>query len=103
MRRYITQGIVLTRTDYAEADRILSFLTSDHGKVRAIAKGVRKERSKMAGGVELFCVNELSFIKGRGEISTLVSSRLIKYFETIVKDINRTMYGYSFLKLLNKI
>lgn len=98
-----TNGIILARTNFQEADRILTVLTPDQGKLRLIAKGVRKERSKMAGGVELFSVNELSFIRGRGEIGTLVSSRLVTHFGTIVKDINRTMYGYEFLKLINKI
>ncbi|MDO8591465.1 MAG: DNA repair protein RecO, partial [bacterium] len=71
MNRYVTQGIVLSRTDFGEADRILTFLTNDHGKVRAIAKGVRKSKSKLAGGIELFSISDLTLIIGRGEINTL--------------------------------
>lgn len=103
MKPAVTNGIILARVNYQEADRILTLLTPAHGKLSLMAKGVRKERSKLAGGVELFSVSELSFIKGRGEVGTLVSSRLIKHFGTIVKDIERTMYGYDFLKLMNKI
>jgi len=51
MKRINTHGIVLARTDFGEADRILTFLTPDNGKVKAIAKGVRKQKSKMAGGI----------------------------------------------------
>lgn len=103
MKPVVTRGIVLARVNYQEADRILTVLSEDQGKLRLMAKGVRKERSKLAGGVELFSVSELSFIRGRGDIGTLVSSRLNTHFGTIVKNIERTMYGYDFLKLMNKI
>ncbi len=99
----ITRSIVLVRTNYQEADRILTLLTPDQGKVRVLAKGVRKSKSKMAGGIELFCIAEIGYIKGRGELCTLTSARLIKYFDTIVQDINRTMLGYELIKLLNKV
>ncbi len=102
MKQIITKGIVLTRTNYQEADRIMTLLTPDQGKVSVLAKGVRKGKSKMAGGVELFSISEISYITGRGELSTLTSARLIKHFDTIVKDINRTMLGYEVIKLVHK-
>ncbi|MDO8591452.1 MAG: DNA repair protein RecO [bacterium] len=102
MNRYVTQGIVLTRTDYGEADRILSFLTSDHGKVRAIAKGVRKSKSKLAGGIELFSLSDLTLIIGRGELHTLISSRLVRHYGNIVKNIERTNLAYEMLKNINR-
>jgi DNA repair protein RecO (recombination protein O) len=102
MNRINTQGIVLTRTDYAEADRILTFLTPDNGKVSAIAKGVRKQKSKLAGGIELFSVSDISYIIGRKEISTLTSTRLVKHYGGIVKDIDRTSSAYDILKTINK-
>ncbi len=103
MKVIITNGVVLARVNFQESARIVTILSSEQGKFRVIAKGVRKERSKLAGGIELFSVSELSFIRGRGEIGTLVSSRLIKHYGNIVNDIERTMYGYDFLKLINKI
>jgi DNA repair protein RecO (recombination protein O) len=98
----VTTAIILGRTDYGEADRILTLLTPDHGKLRLLAKGVRRVKSKMAGGIELFSVSEITFIKGRGEIGTLVSTRLIKHYEHIVSNLDRTMLGYDLLKKLNK-
>ncbi len=105
MKQLVTTGIVLARTDYGEADRILTLLTPDLGKVRVIAKGVRRIKSKLAGGIELFSVSNISYItntRGRSELGTLVSSRLIKHYGTIVQDINRTMLGYDLIKRLNK-
>lgn len=99
----ITTGIVLARTDFQEADRILTLLTPDKGKLRVIAKGVRRQRSKLAGGIELFSISELSVLPGRGELGTLISSRLKKHYGNIVTDINRTMLGYDLLKRMNRL
>jgi DNA repair protein RecO len=103
MNQIITSGIVLSRTNFQEADKIMTLLTPDHGKVSVLARGVRKSKSKLATGIELFSVSEISFIRGRGELSTLVSARLKKHYGNIVQDINRTMTGYELIKLLNKV
>lgn len=102
MNQLVTQAIVLGRTDYGEADRILTLLTPDYGKLSLMAKGVRRVKSKLAGGIELFSVSEITFIKGRGEVGTLVSTRLGKYYEHIVSDLDRTMVAYDLMKQLNK-
>lgn len=98
----ITTGIVLARTDFREADRILTIITPDQGKLKIIAKGVRRLRSKLAGGIELLSVSNLSVIPGRGELGTLISSRLVEHYGNIVQDINRTMISYDFLKRINR-
>jgi DNA repair protein RecO (recombination protein O) len=102
-QQIVTTGIVLARTDFQEADRILTILTPDHGKLKAIAKGVRRPRSKLAGGIELLSVNDLTLLPGRGEFATLISSRLQTHFGNIVKDIQRTMLAYDFLKRINRV
>lgn len=104
MNQLTTEGIILQRTDYGEADRILVMLTPDSGKVHLLAKGVRKVKSKLAGGIELFSVSHVTYIKSRKEhgLGTLVSTRLVKHYGNIVKDINRTMFGYELIKQLNK-
>lgn len=97
-----TKGIVLSRIEYGEADRIITVLTSDQGKLSLIAKGVRKLKSKLAGGVELFSVNEISFIRGKGEVDTLISARMGENFAHIISDIERVQTGYEILKKINK-
>jgi DNA repair protein RecO (recombination protein O) len=98
----VTKGIVLRRLNYAEADRILTFLTPDQGKVTAIAKGVRKSKSKLAGGIELFSISDISYIPGRREIGTLISARLEKHYDNIVKETTRTNIGFECIKTINK-
>jgi DNA repair protein RecO (recombination protein O) len=102
VKQFVTRGIVLARTDYGEAARILTLLTPDHGKLRLMARGVRKPKSKLAGGIELFSTADITFIRGRGEIGTLISARLIKYYSTIVQDIGRVQLGYELIKILHR-
>ncbi len=73
------------------------------GKVTLIAKGVRREKSRLAGGVELFSVSEISFVRGKSDISTLTSSRLIEHFDSIIKDYSRTLVAYDFLKWIGAV
>lgn len=102
-QQIISLGIVLARTDFQEADRILTFITPDHGKQRVISKGVRRQRSKLAGGIELFSISDITILPGRGELGTLLSARLKNHYGNVVKDIRRTMLGYEMLKRMNKL
>lgn len=103
MSQQITaKGIVLSRVNYGEADRILTLVTPDHGKLRLMAKGVRRSKSKLAGGIELFSVSQITFIRGRGDIGTLTSSRLSAHFGHIVQDYERLQFGYEAIKQINR-
>ena len=102
MNQLTTTAIILSRTDYGEADRIITLLTPDWGKLTLLAKGVRRIKSKLAGGIELFSVSEITFIKGRGEVGTLVSTRLVQHYKRIVGDLDRTMLGYELIKKMHK-
>lgn len=102
MRQQTTSGIVVGRTNFGEADRLLTVVTSDQGKLRLIARGVRKAGAKLAGSIELFNVSEITYILGRSEIMTLISARLKTHFKNIITDIERVNYGYVMLKLIDK-
>lgn len=101
MKRVVTTGVVLGRINFGEADRIVTVITPDQGKLRLMAKGVRKSSSKMAGGIELFSTSSLTFIPGKRDISTLVSSRLVTHYGDIVRDLTRTTLAYEVLKKIN--
>lgn len=102
MKQLTTKGIVLRRTNFGEADRIITVLTTDEGKIRLLAKGVRRIKSKLAGGIELFSINDLTFMRGKSELGTLISSRLVTNFGRIVSDVDRTMFAYEVLKTIDK-
>lgn len=102
MNSYVTKGIVLGRTKFGEADHIITFLTPSHGKVKAIAKGVRKPKSKLAAGSQLFSINDLKLLVGKGEIQTLMSARSTISFGNIVKAAERIHVAYEAISLINK-
>jgi DNA repair protein RecO (recombination protein O) len=64
-RRYVTEAIVLSRFDYSEADRILTLITPAGGKIKAIAKGIRRPTSRIGGSVEPFAELRLALAVGR--------------------------------------
>lgn len=101
MNRHNTKTIILRRVDYEEADRILSVITPEHGKLSLFAKGARRAKSKLAGGLELFCVSDVTFIDGKSDLKTVVSARLDRQFTDIVKNVDATMATYDFLKLID--
>lgn len=103
MNQLLTTGIILRRIDYGEADRIITLLTPDHGKLRLLARGVRRVKSKLAGGIELFSISHITYIKGKGDMGTLVSTRLITHYSNIVSDIGRVQLGYELIKQLDKV
>ena len=86
MRDLKTKAIVLKRTDYGEADRILQVLTPE-GKFSVMAKGVRRSKSKLAGGVELFSVSEVVIHEGKGELGILTSAKLLEHYDAFVGDL----------------
>lgn len=101
-QQQVTEAIVLARTNYGEADRIITLLTPENGKLRLMAKGVRRVKSKLAGGIELFSVSSITYIRGRGNIGTLVSARLVTHYGHIIQNIDRTMLGYELIKQLHR-
>lgn len=54
MPLYQDEGVVLRTVKLGEADRIVTLLTRDHGKIRAVAKGVRRTKSRFGGRLEPF-------------------------------------------------
>lgn len=103
MKSTRTRGIVLRRTNYGEADRIVLFLTPEHGLLSVIARGVRREKSKLAGGIELFGVCDVTLHTGKGDLAILTSARLETYFSEIIKDYHRLEFGYEAMKHIRRV
>lgn len=96
-----TQALVIRRTNYGEADRILKLLTPD-GQLSAMARGVRREKSKLAGGIELFAVSDVTLHRGKGDLDILTSARLVKFYSHIMEDYDRLQFGYEAINLVTK-
>lgn len=92
-----TLAYVLRRTNYGEADRIINLITPE-GKMSAIARGVRKEKSKLAGGIEMFSLIELNINRGKSELGVVTSARMLKYYDKLLMDFRRMELAALILK-----
>lgn len=96
MKTLRSRAIVLRRTNYGEADRILDVLTP-YGRRSVIARGVRREKSKLAGGIELFAICDVVMAEGKGDMGILTSARLVEFYRHILEDYNRMQFAYEVL------
>lgn len=95
-----TLAYVMRRTNYGEADRILNLITPE-GKIAAMAKGVRREKSKLAGAIEMFSLVDVNVHFGKNELGVLTSARMLKYFGGILKDFERMEFAGLVLRRVN--
>ncbi|MGH7234245.1 MAG: DNA repair protein RecO, partial [Candidatus Saccharimonadales bacterium] len=59
-------------------------------------------KSKLAGGIELFSISDISYIRGKSDLGTLISARLEQHYPKILTDIERVQFGYDLLKTINQ-
>jgi len=97
---YRTEAIVLRRHDLGETDRILTLYTRDRGKVRAVAKGVRKPSSKKAGHVELFVRADMLLAEGR-TLDVLTQVELLDAYLPLREDLMRATYAAHIVEMID--
>jgi len=96
------EGIVLRTYKLGEADRIVVFLTKDRGKVRAVAKGVRKTKSKFGSRLEPMSHCVLQFYEGR-ELDLVTQAESVDNFRAIREDLDRIGRGVSMLEVADQL
>ena len=102
LRLYRTDAIVLRRSDFGEADRLTTVYTPHLGKLRLLAKGVRRPVSKMAGHLELFTHARLLIAKGRS-LDLITQCETIDCFLPLREDLLRTTYAHYSVELLDRL
>ncbi len=100
-RTYRTEAIVLRRKDFGEADRILTLFTPELGKVRAVAKGIRKPRSRKAGHLELFTCARLLLAVGR-DLDIITQAEGLEPYRPLRDNLLRSAYGAYMVELLDR-
>ncbi len=102
MALYRDHGIVLRTHKLGEADRIIAFYTAGHGKVRAVAKGVRKTKSKFGARLEPTSHVAAQFYEGRNlDIVTQVET--VDHFRTIREDLDRFARASAMLEAVDQV
>jgi DNA repair protein RecO (recombination protein O) len=97
-RDYQTEAIIIKKNKLGEADRILTLCTPHFGKIQAVAKGVRRPKSKMAGHLELLTHSQISLSSGR-TLDTITGCQTINSYLPVKNDFTLTSYGLYLAEL----
>ncbi len=103
MSLYRDHGIVLRTYKLGEADRIVVFCTRGHGKVRAVAKGVRKTRSRFGGRLEPTSHVQLQLHRGRSELDIVTQTESVDQFRTVREDLDRLGKAMAMLEAVDQV
>lgn len=99
-RLYRTEAIVLRRHDLGEADRILTLHTPRYGKLKAVARGVRRPLSRKAGHLELFTRADLQLARGR-DLDVIAQVETLETYFPLRQDLARVAYAAYFVELVD--
>jgi DNA repair protein RecO (recombination protein O) len=102
MGLYRDEGIVLRTHKLGEADRIVVVLTRNHGKVRAVAKGVRKTKSRFGARLEPPTHLQLLFYEGR-ELDIVTQAETVDHFRAIRDDLDRLTRAVEMLEVADQL
>jgi DNA repair protein RecO (recombination protein O) len=92
-RAYTTEAVVLRSIRFGEADRVLHLYTAERGRIGAVAKGVRKTKSRFGGRLEPLSHVELVLHQGTGELQTITGVQLIRAHDAARADYYRLSTG----------
>lgn len=99
---FISEGFILARRNYGEADRILDVFSRDKGKISLIAKGVRRPSSRKRGHLEIFSKINFHSVNGKG-IAVVTEVETVDNYKVIRRSIRKISLAYYFVEVINKI
>lgn len=97
---YSTQAFCLKTWDYGESDKILHLFSAEYGKISAIAKGVKKQKSKLAGACEILHLSEIQLSKGKN-LDVLSQYETVESFPHLRQDIMKLACAMLFAELVH--
>ncbi len=103
MSLFRDRGVVLRSYRLGEADRIVVFLTERHGKVRAVAKGVRKTTSKFGARLEPLTHVDLLLWQGRSDLDIVNQVEVLDSFRPVREDLGRLPRGIALLEVTDQM
>jgi DNA repair protein RecO (recombination protein O) len=99
-----TEAIVLKSIKFGDTSKIATLFTSDHGKIKVIAKGIRRPKSRLAGALQTFAQIQIVFYQKRTtEIYLLSQADTIESHQSLYKDLNRYVFASAVLELLDRL
>ncbi len=102
MQGFKTEGVILKRRNFGEADRILTVFSLQKGKISVLAKGVRRITSRRAGNVELLNRSILYLYQGKG-MPILTEATTLNTYSKLKEDLILSTYAYHIIELVDKL
>ncbi len=102
-RAYKTEAVVLRSLRFGEADRVLHLYTLDRGRIGAVAKGIRRTKSRFGGRLEPFSHVELVLHEGKGELQTITGVQLIRPHSAAREGHYRLSVGFVALEAMLRL
>ena len=97
-----TKAIVIKSQSLGEVDKIISFYTSDFGKVRSVARGIKRPKNRYGGSLELLNYGDLVFfLRPHKDLQIINSFDILDSFNTLKDDLTKTAYAFYIAELLD--
>ncbi len=103
MSLFRDRGVVLRTYRLGEADRIIVFMTEAHGKVRAVAKGVRRTKSKFGARLEPMSHVALVLWQGRSELDIVNQADVLDHYRVVRENLDRVPRGMALLEVTDQL
>ena len=100
--KYVTEAIILKKSDSGEADRIFTCYAKEFGKIKVLAKGARKAAGKLKYHLEPMTHSEISFVFGKN-YKILTGARSLNVFPSVKSDLNKLNHAFYFMGLLDDL
>jgi len=99
---FSSEGVVLARRNFGEADRILVLYTKNLGRISLLAKGIRRPKSKKRGHVEVFNKIRLQAVSGRG-LDLIIEAEVVEDFKEIRTSLKKISLAYYIAEVIGRI
>ena len=104
MRAYKTEGIIVKRRNFGEADRILTVFTGNYGKIQARAPGVRKITSRRSSHIELLNLTLLTLYKSsHSSLPIVTEAQTLEEFSSIKNTLRKIGFAYYICELIDRL
>jgi len=99
-----TEAIVLGHHDFGEADKIVTLYTKEFGKLRAVARGVRRIKSRFGSSMELFSHNHLMlYMRGKKDLYLITGSNIVRAYKELRENLDLFITGSCVAELVDKL
>ena len=98
---YNAPVLIIKSIDFREADKLVTVYSEQYGKLRAVARGIKKPKSSLRSSIQPFCYSQLHFYRGR-DLELITQGKLLDFFGNSREDLERTLYSVYLMEILDK-